>query len=71
MCYLRIIVMAIYIDLSEPSPWSIMATRPSIVVNEWNDNPGFAHLVNDTLEVRRIRKYSGRYASRILVFGLI
>jgi hypothetical protein len=63
--------VSIYVHLSEPSPRSIMATRPGIVVNEWNDNPSFSHLVNDTLEVRRIREYSGRYASRILVFGLI
>lgn len=46
--------MGIYIHLSESSAWSIMATRPSIVIDEWDNNPSFPHLINDTLEVRPI-----------------
>jgi hypothetical protein len=63
--------MGVYVHLSESSPWSIMTTRPSIVVNERDNNPSFPHLIDDTLEVRSIREYSGLYASRILVLRLI
>lgn len=63
--------MAVYVHLSESSPWSIMTTRPSIVVNEWDDNPSLPHLIYDTLKVRSIGEYSGLDPPRVLIFGLI
>lgn len=56
MWYLRIVVVRINVYLSEPSPGSIMATRPSIIIDEWDNYSSFPHLIYDTLEVRPIRE---------------